>query len=79
MTIVAELSFYLSVHDTIELWHAAAKRAVKDGIFDTMDAYRAEHDEDDISTHLRMLMDNGTPPDCGFEIEDSVCEVGEHL
>lgn len=74
--ITAELSLYLRVHDTLALAHAAALRAVEDGAFDTEEDYLAEYPVEEISNHIRMLLDPGTSPE-GLEILDSACEVQE--
>jgi hypothetical protein len=73
---VAEFSLYLRVVDTTELWHKAAERAVLDGAFNSEEEYREAHDEDDVGTHLRMLLDPGSLPGC--EILDSTAEAQLH-
>lgn len=74
--ILAELSLYLRVTDTLALANAAAKRAVADGAFETEDAYLEEYPVEEITDHIRMLLDPGESPD-GIEILDSACEAQE--
>lgn len=73
-TIPAEFSLHLNIYDKKALAKAAAARAVRDGAFPSISDYLSEHGEDDVSSHVRMLLDPGASPD-GCEILDSHCEV----
>ncbi|MFG1227125.1 hypothetical protein [Xanthobacter wiegelii] len=69
----AEFSLYLTVDDAQTLARAAAARAVADGVFDSEDDYLEEYPHEDVSSHLRMLLDPGLLAGC--TIHDSVVET----
>jgi hypothetical protein len=70
----SSLTLNLKISDTLALANSAAKHMVKEGVYKDEDAYFAEHPVDDLSTHIRMLLDPGESP-FGIEILDSNCEV----
>jgi hypothetical protein len=74
----ATISIHVNVTDKQALWEAAAANAVATQSHPTREAYKAEFGVEQVSTHLRLIIDRQLPEglgDLGFDVLDSTCEV----
>lgn len=74
----ATVSIHVTVTDKQALWDAAAANAVSTGSHEDRADYKAEFGIDNVTDHLRYLLDRPLPTQfgaLGFEIVDSHCEI----
>lgn len=69
-----QIQINVTVHDLDLLKAYALGRALASGLSEA-EFNEGEHDapEDNITYWLGWAFDSGTPPNCGFDIEDSGC------
>lgn len=76
----ATVSIHVNVTDKQALWDAAAANAVSTQSHETRADYKAEFGIDEVTTHLRLLLDRSLPPslgNLGFDVIDSTCQIDQ--